>query len=606
MYSKKQQEDYLQYLKKKVEQSQRNIQDSKISNPPVDTDGNPVVGIVQTTDATVGFPKITDKPDIQLDNDKIGALALYNLQKIASQDIATYVWDRLTLDMMESFNTSLIPLSEELKKYNIQSKDGLLQFIVNYLQKKQYTIPSFKSKLNKPPLVPTTPSSNKSYTPYAYASLGSYAFLPDSNTPSVSSLGLNTPSSYKSSTGPYKPQFVSIGSEEESKIFNKMLKENPPKIYTPNNAHLSNPNLIRPIPLSPDMDLQDALDKIYKHSAYLSTSPIPPMHARLNQSTFNKLSDEDKMNQIIYEQIKIQNDIQNEPQLQTYIISFPFENNTQHEIADDNFSIHQLAEEETNVILLATKGETVAKTRKNIKEVLGINFSVKKSENKAMMKKLLMDHFKNEIQSQIGAQQQSNISTASITGIGFKKVKKPKRPYKTRYRHIVGGGAQQNASNVTKNLQKYNYFKNDLYLIDLDKLNRNIINVKYEKNSKVVEALRNKNISKDCADCIRNIIDDKFNNKEYMLLSPNEKSIVKILIKRCKFVNAKINDPEDDAFQKRFEILRGEYLAGQDNPQVLKELRQYVLIAQQEGQISKKEATELLLQLSSQLLDVKK
>ena len=53
---------------------------------------------------------------------------------------------------------------------------------------------------------------------------------------------------------------------------------------------------------------------------------------------------------------------------------------------------------------------------------------------------------------------------------------------------------------------------------------------------------------------------------------------------------------EEDA--KRFELLRGEYIAGNNNPKVLQELRRMVIKFINEGKIRKSEGMNLLMELS--------
>ena len=51
--------------------------------------------------------------------------------------------------------------------------------------------------------------------------------------------------------------------------------------------------------------------------------------------------------------------------------------------------------------------------------------------------------------------------------------------------------------------------------------------------------------------------------------------------------------------QKEFEVMYGSFLAGNDNKEMKKELREYIKIARHENIISKSEATKMLVKLSS-------
>lgn len=55
----------------------------------------------------------------------------------------------------------------------------------------------------------------------------------------------------------------------------------------------------------------------------------------------------------------------------------------------------------------------------------------------------------------------------------------------------------------------------------------------------------------------------------------------------------------DEEENKRFELLKGEYLAGNNNPKVLKELRQLVVKMTNDGRIRRNQGLDLLMELSS-------
>jgi hypothetical protein len=58
-------------------------------------------------------------------------------------------------------------------------------------------------------------------------------------------------------------------------------------------------------------------------------------------------------------------------------------------------------------------------------------------------------------------------------------------------------------------------------------------------------------------------------------------------------------DDHKDNFQKEFEVAYGSFLAGNDNKQLKKELKEYIKIARHEAIISKEEANKMLQKLSS-------
>jgi hypothetical protein len=58
-------------------------------------------------------------------------------------------------------------------------------------------------------------------------------------------------------------------------------------------------------------------------------------------------------------------------------------------------------------------------------------------------------------------------------------------------------------------------------------------------------------------------------------------------------------DDHKDNFQKEFEVAYGSFLAGNDNKQLKKDLKEYIKIARHEAIISKEEANKMLQKLSS-------
>jgi hypothetical protein len=80
-------------------------------------------------------------------------------------------------------------------------------------------------------------------------------------------------------------------------------------------------------------------------------------------------------------------------------------------------------------------------------------------------------------------------------------------------------------------------------------------------------------------------------------LSSDERRVVHRFIKAVK-LDISINDDEETEFQRQFEICRGEYLSGNNSPQIKATLKRYVLEALQENKIARNDAYNLLYSLS--------
>jgi len=79
-------------------------------------------------------------------------------------------------------------------------------------------------------------------------------------------------------------------------------------------------------------------------------------------------------------------------------------------------------------------------------------------------------------------------------------------------------------------------------------------------------------------------------------LDTEERRTIKRLISVLK-LDLNIDD-DDREFQRQFDICRGEYLSGNDSPQLKATLKRYILQAIQENKIPRNEGMTLLFNLS--------
>lgn len=181
---------------------------------------------------------------------------------------------------------------------------------------------------------------------------------------------------------------------------------------------------------------------------------------------------------------------------------------------------------------------------------------------------------------------------SSISGKGYKAGTLKKR-------HIVGGGYVDDTNSNIKNLRTWNYLQlNDKHILDLDKFNKNILHIKYSsKTGKQLHMLSNRNISQDCKEVIQNIIDNQFNNKAYSLLPIEERRIIKTFNNMCHY-DLDIMDKEDDDNNKQFQLLLGQFQAGNNNPEIIKKLRKMIMWAINEKRITKTDGFNYLIQLT--------
>jgi hypothetical protein len=134
-------------------------------------------------------------------------------------------------------------------------------------------------------------------------------------------------------------------------------------------------------------------------------------------------------------------------------------------------------------------------------------------------------------------------------------------------------------------------------------LNNNVANFKYPSLGSI-PSIKPLTISDDYKDLILETLQTgKLNKKELERLPQNEiKHFEKVAIGAglVEQLGMKIGSTEEDkADTKRFDILRGEYLAGNNNEKMIKELRLLITKFINNGRIHKNEGLNLLLELST-------
>jgi hypothetical protein len=124
------------------------------------------------------------------------------------------------------------------------------------------------------------------------------------------------------------------------------------------------------------------------------------------------------------------------------------------------------------------------------------------------------------------------------------------------------------------------------YAIDLKKLRHNILALKYLKNANNVATFNPIEISKTLKEFLEHFLHDEkqIDSSDFEKLSHTEKRILKRLY---SFLKIDFDFDYDDQFQKRFEVMYGSFLAGNDNEDLIKELKEYIKLAVHENIISK-------------------
>jgi hypothetical protein len=141
------------------------------------------------------------------------------------------------------------------------------------------------------------------------------------------------------------------------------------------------------------------------------------------------------------------------------------------------------------------------------------------------------------------------------------------------------------------------------YAIHLGQLkNNDILNVKY-KSLGGIPQFKPTAISDNLKDFILDVLETgKANQRVYDNIPPNERKMFeKIASGAGVFHTLKLKKTitdTDKADNTRFEVLRGEYFAGNNSPKVLAELRRFIVKFMSEGKIPRSEGMTLLMELS--------
>jgi hypothetical protein len=106
-------------------------------------------------------------------------------------------------------------------------------------------------------------------------------------------------------------------------------------------------------------------------------------------------------------------------------------------------------------------------------------------------------------------------------------------------------------------------------------------------------------VSEDTKELMNDVLSTgKMNHKHFSKLPNNEQSYLYNVIQGAGLLeHFKLKLPNDKEDENRFEILKGEYLAGNNSIPLIRELRALVVKFSNEGKITKRQMTDLLLEI---------
>lgn len=151
--------------------------------------------------------------------------------------------------------------------------------------------------------------------------------------------------------------------------------------------------------------------------------------------------------------------------------------------------------------------------------------------------------------------------------------------------------------------QRDRYMKFGKYTIHTPSLDKGMINLKYNSLTSL-DKIQPKYVSNKFIDIINAILEDEnnFNKQDYNELEEEERKYFDKIITTChlnKTIGHKTEINRTDIEElRRFEILKGELISGNNAPQLLKELKKYILKFINDGRLSKMNGQSLLYEIS--------
>ena len=161
---------------------------------------------------------------------------------------------------------------------------------------------------------------------------------------------------------------------------------------------------------------------------------------------------------------------------------------------------------------------------------------------------------------------------------------------------ILQQGLGLKQTRIIKHKQEFN----SKYAIDKKLLKQNILALKYLKNANNVATFKPIEISDQLKHLVEEFVMAEKPVDESVLktFSVTERRILKRLYSFLKKdLDTNTSDPNN--FQKEFEVMYSSFLAGNDNKEMKKELKEFIKIARHENILSKDEANKMLQKLST-------
>jgi hypothetical protein len=196
--------------------------------------------------------------------------------------------------------------------------------------------------------------------------------------------------------------------------------------------------------------------------------------------------------------------------------------------------------------------------------------------------------------------------TGKINSDKFNKPQLQEIVFKLRYKELVeesisGNGLRKKTYGrgmpLLPSYPDKKSLNNGKFILDLEKLKRNILSVTYASCRAIIPSLKKEHVSNDVKNMIMDIVEDKYNANLFNKMKQDDQRIVSNFVRVLKIPGIDLSE-FDAGYQLHYEVLLGEVNSGNNNPAIKRELKEYILRAITEQLIPKAQGLTKLFELS--------
>lgn len=165
---------------------------------------------------------------------------------------------------------------------------------------------------------------------------------------------------------------------------------------------------------------------------------------------------------------------------------------------------------------------------------------------------------------------------------------------KLRHRRVVGRGISSDEN------ERYREFGK--YLIHMPSLKKGILNLKFPSFGSI-PTVKQTVLSSDLLDLITDLLENGTINKRlYTRMSQEDQDFFYTIAQKAEIdqtlgMGIRVNETHRNEME-RFQLVRGQVMAGNNNPEVLRELKQYIVKFMRDGTMNKHQGSDLLFEIS--------